>query len=106
MDAAVSDALTFAAFFLGGFLLALALAGIVIKVLIDFHRDERTTIVAERGQWRSERRELLNRVQHPNLVPTGTERQPRQRDPEVAERLREWASVGRVTAGVEPEELP
>lgn len=95
------DALTLAGFFLGGFVVAVLPAVGAIKLLVDLHKDERQATAAEREQWRSERRELLNRLQHPNLVPTGTERpQRRQHDPEVTRRVREWAHVGQVTPGV------
>lgn len=101
------DALTLAGFFLGGFLTCALLSVGAIKLLVDLHRDERAATAAEREQFRSERRELLNRVQHPNLVPTGTERPaPRPPDPRLAERARAWAQVGRVVPGNGDEAMP
>src|SRR5687767_7235809 len=102
----MTDALLLAGAFVLGFIVCAALSGVLLKVLVDLYRDDRDAHSAEREQFRSDRRELLNRLQHPNLVPTGTERPaPRPRDPVTAERLREMASVGRVVPGNGSDEM-
>ena len=106
----MTDALWFAGAFLVGFLLCTLVAALLVRELIALHREERTLHVSEREQWRSERRELINRVQHPHLVPTATAPviPPAQRAASQAMR-NEWASVGRVVNGqgdTEELELP
>ncbi len=81
-----------------------------VKHLIELHREERQIGLMEAESWRSERREILNRIQHPHKMPVATTRQAS--DPKAIEGLRtkqrEMASVGRVVAskGAEDLELP
>jgi hypothetical protein len=99
------DALELAGAFVLGFLIAVAVASLLVKALLDLYRDEVEV-------WRSERRELLNRIQHPERMPVATVRQESpqaaaQRSAAAA-RLRELNHVGRVvqTDGSADMELP
>jgi hypothetical protein len=99
MMAPMTTALLIAGAFVVGFGLSAALAAIGFKVLIDVHKEERELVGVEREQWRSERRELINRQQFPHVMPTGTERpEPRQRTEAEIARQRDWAQVGRVVS--------
>ena len=94
----MTDAALFAAFFLGGFTVAAIIAVAVVKVLVELHREDRLVVVGEREQWRSERRELLNRVLHPHVMPTAVQRQPANPDELARRRMMaaDFAAVGRV----------
>jgi hypothetical protein len=85
------DALELAGAFVLGFVIAAALTGALVKALLDLYRDEVEV-------WRSERRELLNRIQHPERMPVATTRP--KADPEALQRAAaaraEMAAVGRV----------
>lgn len=93
-----------------GLLIVVIVLGTLIHVLVGLHRAEReadrTYYAGERDEWTSERRELLNRIQHPQLVPTGR-RIAQPPDPGAAaahaDRLREMASVGRIVPAKSPE---
>jgi hypothetical protein len=95
------DALELAGAFVLGFILCGAFAGFLIRELIRLHREERRIGLAEMESWRSERREILNRIQHPSRMPVATTGQPVDSSMTRAseERRREMASVGRVVAG-------
>jgi hypothetical protein len=97
----MTDALELAGAFVLGFLICAGLAVVLFKHLIDLHREERQIGLAESESWRGERRELLNRIQHPERMPVGTAPQVRVPDPAVRERMREMASVGRVVPTAE-----
>jgi hypothetical protein len=85
------DALELAGAFVLGFLIAVAVASLLVKALLDLYRDEVEV-------WRSERRELLNRIQHPERMPVATTRPTA--NPEAPQRAAaaraEMAAVGRV----------
>jgi hypothetical protein len=100
------DALELAGAFVLGFILCGAFAGLLIRELIRLHREERRIGLAEMESWRSERREILNRIQHPNKMPVANAGPPRPADPAVRERMREMASVGRVVPANGDMELP
>jgi exosome complex RNA-binding protein Rrp42 (RNase PH superfamily) len=95
------DALELAGAFVLGFMVAAVLAALMVKHLIELHREERQIGLIEAESWRSERREILNRIQHPNKMPVATTGQVRVPDPAIRERMREMASVGRVVAGTD-----
>jgi hypothetical protein len=88
------DALELTGAFVLGFLIAVAVASLLVRALLDLYRDEVEV-------WRSERRELLNRFQFPDRMPVATTRA----EPDLeaaraaAARRREMASVGRVVGG-------
>jgi hypothetical protein len=92
------DALELAGAFVLGFIIAGALGATLVKVLLDMHREDRKLGLAEAEFWRSERRELLNRILHPERMPVATTRPTA--NPEAAQRAAaaraEMASVGRV----------
>jgi hypothetical protein len=93
----LTESLLIAGAFTLGFLAASILAALAFGVLTDIHREEQKAAHTEREQWRSERRELINRVQHPHVMPTGTARaEPRQRTAGEIARQRDWAQVGRI----------
>jgi hypothetical protein len=84
--------------FLGGFAVAATFAVALVHILLGLYRDERTLVHSEREAWRNERRELINRVQHPNLVPTGVTRPPADPDELARKRraARDFAQVGTI----------
>ncbi len=92
------DALELAGAFVLGFIIAAVFAAFVLRHLIDLHREERKIGLGEAENWRGERRELLNRIQHPERMPVATARPGP--NPEITARLaeqrRELANVGRV----------
>ena len=104
------DAMELAGAFVLGFILAAGMAALLVKHLIELHREERQIGLIEAESWRSERREILNRIQHPHKMPVATTRPSS--SPEATrlteERRREMASVGRVvsTNGADEMELP
>ena len=94
----MSTAAWIALAFLGGFATAAVFAVALVGALLGIHRDDRQMVQAEREQWRSERRELINRVLHPHVMPTGTV--PRPANPDELQRRRQaaqdFAQVGRI----------
>jgi hypothetical protein len=94
----MTDALLLAGAFLGGFLVCAGVAVAVLRVLFDLHREDRRMVEAEREHWRSERRELVTRALHPQIVPTGVPRA--QRDPDELtlrrQQAADYATVGRL----------
>jgi hypothetical protein len=94
----MTDALLLAGSFLGGFLVCAAVAACVLRVLIELHREDRKFVIAEREAWRSERRELITRALHPNVIPAAVPHVPRNPD-ELARRRQQaadYAAVGRI----------
>jgi hypothetical protein len=100
------DALELAGAFVLGFLLCAVFSGLLIRELVRLHREERQLGRLDADSWRSERREILNRIQHPNKMPVANAGPPRPADPAVRERMREMASVGRVVPANGDMELP
>ena len=98
MIRAMTDALLLAGGFIGGFLVCALIAVLAFRVLIDLHREDRNAVTAERDQWRAERRELITRALHPQIVPTAVPHAPR--DPDELARRRQaaadYATVGRI----------
>lgn len=93
-------ALIVAGAFIAGFVSSAALAALAFHALTDIHREEQQAVIAERDQWRGERRELLNRIQHPHAMPTGSARpEPRARTAGEIARMQDWANVGRIVPG-------
>lgn len=86
----------------GGLLFAVVVLATLLWVVMGLQREERDharhSHEVEREAWRSERRELLNRMQFPERMPVATQPVGRRPvDPEMQRgRLREMASVGRV----------
>jgi hypothetical protein len=94
----MTDALLLAGGFLAGFLVCAVIAALAFHALLELHREDRKLVVAERDAWRSERRELANRIQHPHIIPTAAPRAPRNAD-ELARRRQQaadYATVGRI----------
>ena len=87
----------------GGLLVACVVLALTLHLIVKVGRedreDSRRLHEADNAAWRSERRELLNRLQFPDRMPVEVPRP--QRPPEDLARqraaAREWASVGRVT---------
>lgn len=98
MMAAMTTAAWIALAFLAGFTLAALFAAAAFRALVELHKDERQVAVDEREQWRSERRELITRALHPQVIPTGAPRVPP--DPDDLERrrraARDFAQVGKI----------
>jgi hypothetical protein len=92
------DALLLAGGFVGGFLVCAAIAAFAFRALLELHREDRKLVVAEREHWRSERRELVTRALHPQIVPTGVTRAPRNPDELALRRAQaaDYATVGRI----------
>jgi hypothetical protein len=96
----LTESLLIAGAFVLGFAAASVLAALAFSVLTGIHREEQHAIHVERDQWRTERRELLNRVQHPHAMPTGSTRaEPRRPTAGEVARQRDWANVGRIVPG-------
>jgi hypothetical protein len=100
-------ALELAGAFVLGFVLAAVMATLLVKHLIELHREERQIGLMESESWRSERREILNRIQHPSRMPVATVRPQGNGEAshKAAERRAEMASVGRVVAGTDNGEM-
>lgn len=87
----------------GGLLIACILLcltlWLIVKVGREDREDTRRLHEADAKEWRSERRELLNRLQFPDRMPVAVERVPRPPEDLARQRAaaREWAQVGRVT---------
>lgn len=69
--------------------------------LVDTHETAIAELLdrfaTERDQWRSQERELLNRVQHPSVMPTGTRPLTPPVNGSASDKARvAWGSVGRV----------
>jgi hypothetical protein len=90
-------ALLAGSFFLGALIVAVVCA-LIFNVLLDLYRDDREMARAEREAWRSERREIINRIQHPHVMPTGVTRTPRDPDELARRRMQaaDYATVGRI----------
>lgn len=71
--------------------------GEIISTMLKQQHEERSILIAEH---RSDMRELLNRVQHPHLIPTATARvSPPPRPENASEKARAaWTGIGRVAA--------
>jgi hypothetical protein len=94
----MTDALLLAGAFIAGFLVCAGIAGLAVRALLELHREERTLVLGEREAWRSERRELVTRALHPQIVPTGVTATPRNPD-ELSKRRQQaadYATVGRI----------
>jgi hypothetical protein len=95
----LTESLLIAGAFVLGFAAASVLAALAFRVLTDLHREEQRVIHVERDLWRTERRELLNRIQHPHVMPVATRAEPRRPTAGEVARQRDWASVGRIVPG-------
>ena len=98
MIRAMTDAALLAGGFIGGFLLCATIAVLAFRILVDLHREDRSIVVTEREQWRNERRELINRAQFPDRMPTGAVPVPRDPDELARRRMQaaDYATVGRI----------
>jgi hypothetical protein len=98
MIRAMIDAALLAGGFIGGFLVCALIAVLAFRVLVDLHREDRNLVIAERDQWRNERRELINRAQFPDRMPTGAVPVPRDPDELARRRMQaaDYATVGRI----------
>lgn len=77
---------------------------VVVYLFIQFVKDQRMTtdkaVEAERKAWADERRELLNRIQHPERMPTKTTGASAVRSNVSPETRRALAQVGTVAPQV------
>jgi hypothetical protein len=98
MIRAMIDAALLAGGFIGGFLVCALIAVLAFRVLVDLQREDRNLVIAERDQWRNERRELINRAQFPDRMPTGAVPVPRDPDELARRRMQaaDYATVGRI----------